>query len=87
MGPDQDGWMRLFMVPGMGHCGGGPGPNGFDMLSALDTWVTEDRAPHPLLGTNSQSGLSRPICPYPAYAEYDGSGNLNDASNWACTAP
>jgi len=36
---------------------------------------------------NNQSGLVRPICPYPQYAEYDGSGNLHDASNWACTEP
>ncbi len=87
MGSDQANWMRLFMAPGMGHCGGGPGPNNFDTLSALDAWVSQDRAPDHLMGTNNQSGLTRPICSYPKFAKYDGSGDLKDASNWACIAP
>ena len=87
MGPDQDDWMRLFMAPGMGHCGGGPGPNSFDTLAALDAWRAQGIAPDQLMGTNRQSGLTRPVCPYPQYVTYDGSGDLNDASNWACTTP
>jgi feruloyl esterase len=87
MGPDQDDWMRLFMVPGMGHCRGGPGPDSFDPLGTLDVWRSEGRAPDQMMGTNNRSGLTRPLCPYPHYAAYDLSGNLADASNWACVAP
>ena len=87
MGHDQANWLRLFMVPGMGHCGGGPGPNRVDWTGALEHWREKGTAPSQLIGTNPQSGLSRPICPYPQYARYDGSGDLKDASNWACAAP
>jgi feruloyl esterase len=77
--------MRLFLVPGMGHCGGGPGPNSFDSLAALEQWREKDTAPTQMLATNRQSGLARPVCAYPAYAKYDGSGDLKDAANWSCT--
>jgi len=87
MGAQQDDWMRLFLVPGMQHCGGGPGPNSFDSIAALDAWREQDVAPEQMLGTNRQSGLTRPICPYPQYSKYDGSGDLNDAANWSCAAP
>lgn len=87
MGEGQDDWMRLFMVPGMAHCRGGAGPSTFDTLGTLDRWRTDGTAPDQMLGRNDQSGLSRPLCPYPQYAAYDGSGDLADASNWACTAP
>jgi len=85
MGSQQDDWMRLFLVPGMGHCGGGPGPNSFDSLTALEQWREKDTAPAEMLATNRQSGLARPVCAYPAYAKYDGSGELKDAANWSCT--
>ena len=78
---------RLFLVPGMGHCGGGPGPNSVDWTAALDRWRASGEAPAQLMGRNPQTGLERPICPYPQYAKYDGSGNLQDASNWRCAAP
>ncbi len=87
MGGNQSDWMRLFMVPGMAHCGGGPGPNRVDWTTAVDQWREKNAAPAQLMGSNPQSGLSRPICPYPQYAKYDGSGDLKDASNWACAAP
>jgi feruloyl esterase len=86
MGKNQSNWMRLFMVPGMGHCGGGPGINTFDSIGALEKWVEKDVAPDQMMGTGSQ-GLTRPLCPYPQYAEYKGTGELKDASNWACKAP
>jgi feruloyl esterase len=87
MGSKQDDWMRLFMVPGMGHCGGGNGPNTFDSISALEKWREENIAPPQIMGMNPQSGLTRPLCPYPQYAAYDGSGDLKDAANWKCTEP
>jgi feruloyl esterase len=87
MGSDQDDWMRLFMVPGMGHCSGGAGPYSFDSIAVLEQWREEGVAPAEIMGSNPGSGLSRPLCPYPEYAQYDGSGSLADASNWSCTAP
>ena len=87
MGPDQDDWMRLFMIPSMGHCGGGPGPNTFDSIATMEQWREQGLAPDRIMGSNAQSGLTRPLCPYPQYSQYNGSGNLADAANWACTAP
>jgi feruloyl esterase len=87
MGGGQDNWMRLFMVPGMAHCGGGAGPNSFDSIGALEQWREKGVAPAQMMGTNRASGLTRPICAYPQYARYKGSGDLKDASNWACAAP
>jgi Tannase and feruloyl esterase len=86
MGKNQSDWMRLFMAPGMGHCGGGPGVNTFDSIGTLEQWVEKGTAPATMLGTGAQ-GFTRPLCPYPQYAEYKGSGDLKDGSNWACTAP
>ena len=87
MGAKQDDWMRLFMAPGMGHCGGGPGINSFDSIGALEKWVEKGVAPDTMLGVGQQGTLTRPMCPYPQYAEYKGTGDLKDASNWACKAP
>ena len=86
MGKDQSDWMRLFMAPGMGHCGGGPGVNTFDSIGTLEKWVEKKEAPATMLGTGA-NGLTRPLCPYPQYAEYKGSGDLKDGANWSCTAP
>jgi feruloyl esterase len=85
MGPDQAEWMRLFMVPGMAHCGGGPGPNTFDSIGALEQWRERNVAPAQIMGSNRQTGLTRPLCAYPQYAKYDGSGELSDAANWSCS--
>jgi feruloyl esterase len=86
MGKNQSDWIRLFMVPGMGHCGGGPGVNTFDSIGTLEKWVEKKQAPDTILGTGA-NGLTRPLCPYPQYAEYKGSGDLKDGSNWSCKAP
>jgi feruloyl esterase len=83
MGKDQSNWMRLFMAPGMGHCGGGPGVNTFDSIGTLENWVEKGIAPDQMMGKGSQ-GLTRPLCPYPQYAEYQGTGDLKDAASWAC---
>jgi feruloyl esterase len=87
MGSKQDDWMRLFMVPGMGHCSGGSGPHSFDTLSALEKWREEGIAPDQIMGSNPQSGLKRPLCPFPQYAAYSGTGSLADSANWKCTTP
>jgi feruloyl esterase len=86
MGKNQSDWLRLFMAPGMGHCGGGPGVNTFDSIGTLEKWVEKGIAPDHMMGTGAQ-GLTRPLCPYPQYAEYKGTGDLKDAANWACAAP
>ena len=86
MGKNQSDWLRLFMAPGMGHCGGGPGVNSFDSIGALEKWVEKKTAPDQMLGTGAQ-GLTRPLCPYPQYADYKGTGELKDAASWACRAP
>jgi feruloyl esterase len=87
MGKEQDDWMRLFMVPGMGHCSGGDGPYAFDTLETIEQWRENGVAPAEIMGRNPQSGLTRPLCPFPQYADYDGSGSLADASNWSCREP
>jgi feruloyl esterase len=84
--------VRLFMVPGMQHCGREPGLNSFDTLTALDAWVTHGIAPAALVATdyedkaNPGAGVKRtmPLCPFPALAHYSGSGDINAASNWSC---
>ena len=71
------------MVPGMGHCSGGPGPNTFDTLGALDAWVSQDVAPDGIVATNISTGRSMPLCKYPEQASFIG-GNVNDAASWVC---
>jgi feruloyl esterase len=86
MGRNQSEWLRLFMVPGMGHCGGGPGVNSFDQIGTLERWVEKGIPPDTIMGVGAQ-GLARPLCPYPQSAEYKGTGDLKDPTNWACKAP
>ena len=79
----------LFMVPGMGHCSGGPGPDTFDGIDVLDRWVDQDAAPARIVASHLTNGvptMSRPLCPYPQEEQYTGSGDRSNASNWACTA-
>jgi len=83
-------FMRLFMVPGMNHCGGGPGPNTFDAVTALSNWVEKKQAPDVLPGahiTNGAADLTRPLCPYPQVATYSGQGDVKDAANFRCKPP
>jgi feruloyl esterase len=78
---------RLFMVPGMAHCAGGPGPNQFDAEAALERWVENGVAPDKIIATHANAGVtdrSRPLCPYPKVAVYSGSGDTNDAANFVC---
>jgi feruloyl esterase len=91
MGKEQaDGAVRLYMVPGMGHCGGGDGPSEFDILAALDEWREHGRAPGAILASKVEDGRvtrTRPLCPYPQIARYRGTGSIDQAENFACTAP
>ena len=90
MGPDQGDWLRLFMVPGMMHCGGGPGPNQFNALAALERWRESGTAPDAIFAvhvTDNRVDMSRPLCPYPQVAAYIGSGSTNDAGSFVCRKP
>lgn len=78
---------RLFMVPGMGHCGGGDGPASFDMLAALEQWVEGKKAPDQIPAAHLTGGKpdrTRILCPYPQAATYKGTGDANDAANFMC---
>jgi feruloyl esterase len=92
--------LRLFMAPGMDHCGGGEGPSQFDTLSVIDEWATTNVAPDTIVATRPtqefgppgappqppRAPMSRPLCPYPMFARYSGSGNPNAAQNFKCVA-
>ena len=79
--------VRLFMVPGMGHCSGGEGPNTFDMLTALEQWVEHGKPPDQVLASHSTNGTvdrTRPLCPYPQLATYKGAGSIDEAASFVC---
>lgn len=81
---------RLFMVPGMGHCGGGDGASTFNMVGALEQWVEDGRAPDWIPASRLRNGAidrTRPLCPYPQVAAYRGSGSTDDAANFLCRLP
>jgi len=81
---------RLFMVPGMAHCAGGPGPDRFDALNALENWVERGQAPESIIASKAQNGettRTRPLCAYPKVAVYDGSGSTDQAENFYCAVP
>jgi hypothetical protein len=81
-----DQWSRLFLVPGMGHCRGGEAAlDQFDMVSAIVDWVENGRAPDAVISTGSAfPGRSRPLCPYPKYAHYKGTGDPEKAESFEC---
>lgn len=82
-------FFRLFMVPGMQHCSGGPGTSTFDMLTALEDWVEKDKAPDIIPASRVIPGgvRTRPLCLYPAVAAYNGTGSIDDAANFTCRVP
>jgi feruloyl esterase len=78
---------RMYMVPGMAHCGGGSGTSTFDMLTALENWVEKKSAPDSIPASrvaNNQANRTRPLCAYPQVASYKGSGSVDDAANFVC---
>jgi feruloyl esterase len=83
-------FVRLFMVPGMLHCTGGPGPNTFDMLTALEEWKEKGRAPDRVVASHATGGVTdrtRPLCVYPQVAVYQGRGSTDEAASFACRIP
>jgi feruloyl esterase len=94
-------FVRLYMVPGMQHCGGGPGPDSFgatpgtphadggNMTEALEHWVEDRKAPDKIIAAKFQAGhivRTRPLCPYPQVAHYSGTGSTDDVANFTCVA-
>jgi tannase/feruloyl esterase len=81
------------MAPGQLHCGGGPGPNSFDTLTALEDWVERGVAPEGIIATkfvsdNPAQGIARtmPLCKFPEKASYDGLGDPRNAASWTCSS-
>lgn len=99
-GGDARSFARLYGVPGMNHCSGGPSTDQFDLLGALVKWVEQGEAPHAVVATARGAGnaggvnaelpsdwsasRTRPLCPYPEVARYQGKGNLEDAASFSC---
>ena len=104
---NADSFVRLYMVPGMQHCGGGPGPDDFGQFGAslrndpqhnsyiaLENWVEQGTAPDSFIASKHAGGaltgavtMTRPLCPYPQFAQYKGSGDPNSAENFECVSP
>jgi feruloyl esterase len=83
------GSYRLFMAPGMAHCSGGEGPSTFDMMTALEQWVEQGKAPDQVVASQSAGGKvtrTRPLCPWPQVAVYTGTGSMDEAANFTCKA-
>jgi feruloyl esterase len=74
----------------MNHCGTGAGPDAFDAVSVIEQWVEQGKAPDRIIAsrmTRGKADRTRPLCPYPQIAKYNGSGNTDDAANFSCVAP
>lgn len=90
MGASTGDFFRLFMVPGMFHCGGGVGTSVFDTATPLVQWVESRTAPDRIEASRVVAGKvvrTRPLCDYPRVARYKGSGSIDDAANFACVKP
>jgi hypothetical protein len=94
-GGDASNFARVYAVPGMNHCSGGPATDQFDMLSPLVKWVEKGEAPDSVVATartaaqnadlgTLPAGRTRPLCPYPKVPRYKGSGSVDDAANFSC---
>ena len=83
-------YFRMFMLPGVLHCVGGPGPDCVDWPSAIADWVEKGNAPESLMATkvvDGKTARTRPLCPYPQRAVYKGTGSTDDAANFSCRMP
>jgi feruloyl esterase len=89
MGRGQDEWVRLFMLPGVGHCQGGAGPDQVHWMAALERWREGGKAPDRIEAARvagNRVEMTRPLCPYPQVARYTGSGSIHDSQNFVCSA-
>ncbi len=84
---DVTAFYRLFMVPGMAHCGGGEGTSTFNLLAALEEWVEQKKAPEHIAASRVRDGntdRTRPLCPFPQVAKYKGGGSTDESANFVC---
>lgn len=82
-------FFRHYMAPGVGHCSGG-GPQPQNLLQAVVDWVENGVAPDRVIASRTITGgvtQTRPLCPYPAQAQYSGTGSTNDAASFVCVRP
>jgi len=87
-GAGKDNSVRLFLLPGMDHCGGGAGCDTFDKLGPIDEWVGQGRAPERIIASKVSGGKvvrTRPTCAYPLVARYKGTGSIDEAENFVCS--
>jgi pimeloyl-ACP methyl ester carboxylesterase len=83
--PDSKEFSRLFLVPGMNHCGGGKATDQFDSLSAIQRWVEEGKAPERIVARGAAfPGRTRPLCPYPSVARYQGGADVDSEASFEC---
>jgi feruloyl esterase len=90
VGPTKANNVRLFLVPGMNHCGGGAGCDTFEKVGVVDQWVESGKAPEQILSSKLSGGRTvrtRPLCAYPAVAKYTGAGSMDDAGSFHCAIP
>jgi feruloyl esterase len=83
-------FFRLYMFPGMAHCGGGSGPNMFKGVDTLAAWVEKKAPDDKMIASHMTNGAvdrTRPVCPYPMAAQYTGQGSIDDAANFVCKVP
>jgi hypothetical protein len=86
-GADTSRFFRLFMVPGVGHCGGGIGTDRYDAVTALIDWVEKGKAPDVIRASrvlDNRVVRTRLLCPYPQVGRYSGQGSIDDAANFKC---
>lgn len=87
--PDVKSYLRLFLLPGVLHCGGGPGPSSVDWIELIQNWVEKGIAPDRVILSKREDGkviMTRPVFPYPEKALYDGKGDPNNESSFITTA-
>jgi hypothetical protein len=92
--PKASEYFRMFMMPGVLHCAGGPGPDTVDWAAAIDEWVEKSKAPDRIVaqkragaGAGAPPARTRPLCSYPQRAVYSGAGSTDDAANFVCRQP
>jgi len=86
----EDAFVRVFPVPGMAHCSGGPTLDRFDTLATLVDWVERDKPRAQIVATGSSASAwpnrTRPLCPFPQYTRYRGAGNPEDSRSFECAS-
>jgi feruloyl esterase len=87
VGPQADASIALFMMPGVYHCQGGPGPDRFDRMAAIEQWVERGQKPTRIVASRIRDGKvdrTRPLCPFGEVARWNGTGSTDDEANFSC---